>query len=94
MAHEINSEPTPAIASDVTAQARVTTMNHVVTFLYLLCSSLSFIYKEIDMTHIVTIEDARAYCKSRMRDAVDCYYREGLIFTSPIELARFLARYW
>ena len=45
---------------------------------------------------IITIEDARAYLASRMKDAVKCFHSNhlGVKFTSPIELARFLARYW
>lgn len=45
---------------------------------------------------IVTIEDARAYLKSRAKDAVACFRENHLAakFDNPIDLAQFLARYW
>lgn len=47
--------------------------------------------------NIQTIEQARAYLKSRAADAVACYKELRYIrepFRNPIELARYLARYW
>jgi len=48
---------------------------------------------------IDTIEKAHIYIRSRMRDAVDCYYnrfetRVWFKFRTPIELAQHLAKYW
>ena len=41
---------------------------------------------------ITDIYIARAYLRMRMQDAVFCYRRQH--FDNPIELARYLARYW
>ena len=45
---------------------------------------------------IQTIEQARAYLKSRAKDAVDCYFRSvpRQSFKCPIALAQYLAKYW
>ncbi len=47
---------------------------------------------------INTIEQARAYLKSRAKDAVlawrSGHHLEGHTFNNPIELAKYLARFW
>ena len=44
---------------------------------------------------IETIEQARAYLKSRARDAVECYKMAPRgTFTSTVQLAKYLAMYW
>lgn len=45
---------------------------------------------------IKTIEQARAYINRRAKDAVACFRKNHLNvkFNTPIELAKFLARYW
>lgn len=50
----------------------------------------------ISSRDITTLDFARAYLKSRAKDAVACFRSNHLNvqFTSPIELAQFLARYW
>lgn len=42
---------------------------------------------------IKTLAQAREYLRSRMKDAVACYF-EVRSFASPIELARHLMRFW
>jgi hypothetical protein len=48
--------------------------------------------KWIGARDISDIYIARAYLRMRMQDAVFCYRRQH--FDNPIELARYLARYW
>ena len=48
--------------------------------------------KWIGARDITDIYIARAYLRMRMQDAVFCYRRQH--FDNPIELARYLARYW
>ena len=48
---------------------------------------------------IKTTTQAHIYIRSRMKDAVDCYYNRfdtkvWFKFDNPIELAQHLARYW
>ena len=43
---------------------------------------------------IQTIQQARKYLRSRMKDAVLCWKRTEPKFKNPIVFAQYLARYW
>jgi hypothetical protein len=65
-------------------------------------SKMAELHADITYTGAAAIDTnakAHIYIRSRMKDAVDCYYnrfdtRVWFKFSSPIELAQHLARYW